>query len=248
MKLKGHTALVTGASHGIGRAIALAFAQEGADVAVNYGHDEAAAQEVVAAIASLGRRAIAVGADVSDADSVRRMVHQVARDLGPIDCLVNNAGIVMRAGLFDLTPEMWDRVMDVNAKGVFLVSQEVARGMVAREQGGVIVNIASMRGVEGAESSMHYAASKAAVINLTKCFARELAPKVRVNAIAPGYVATRIQAELTPEKRHAIEEATPLKRFGRPEDIARTAVYFASEDSAYVTGQTLLVDGGRVMS
>lgn len=246
MKLRGHTALVTGASHGIGRAIALAFAEEGADVAVNYAHDREAAEAVVAEIASLGRRTIALQADVSDALEVRRMVEQAEAALGPIDRLVNNAGIVMRATLFDLTPEMWDRVMDVNAKGVFLVSQAVARGMMAR-QGGVIVNIASMRGVEGSESSMHYAASKAAVIALTKCFARELAPKVRVNAIAPGYVDTRIQAELSAEKRHAIEQSTPLKRFGLPEDIARTAVYFASDDAAYVTGQTLLVDGGRVI-
>lgn len=246
MKLSGHTALVTGASHGIGRAIALAFAAEGADVAVNYGQDADAAQAVVAEIRTLGRRAIAVQADVSDPDAVRDMVRTVEQALGPIDRLVNNAGIVLRAKLFDISPDMWDRVMEVNAKGVFLVSQEVARGMMARA-GGVIVNIASMRGVEGSESSMHYAASKAAVISLTKCFAKELAPKVRVNAIAPGYVSTRIQEELTPEKRHAIEEATPLKRFGRPEDIARTAVYFACEDSAYVTGQTLLVDGGRVM-
>lgn len=245
MKLTGHTALVTGASHGIGRAIALAFAAEGADVAVNYGEDSAAAAAVVTEIEALGRRAIAIQADVSDPDAVQRMVQVVERDLGPVDRLVNNAGIVMRAKLFDLSPEMWDRVMDVNAKGVFLVSQAVARGMV-RRGGGVIVNIASMRGVEGSESSMHYAASKAAVIALTKCFAKELAPLIRVNAIAPGYVATRIQEELSPEKRHAIEQATPLKRFGRPEDIARTAVYFASEDSAYVTGQTLLVDGGRV--
>ncbi|MBO9539237.1 3-oxoacyl-ACP reductase FabG [bacterium] len=246
MKLLGHTALVTGASHGIGRAIALAFAEEGADVAVNYAHDHEAAEAVVSEIASLGRRAIALQADVSDPDEVRRMVERAEAALGPIDRLVNNAGIVMRASLFDITPEMWDRVMDVNAKGVFLVSQAVARGMMAR-QGGVIVNISSMRGVEGAESSMHYAASKAAVISLTKCFARELAPKVRVNAIAPGYVDTRIQADLSPEKRHAIEQGTPLKRFGQLEDIARTAVYFASDDSAYVTGQTLLVDGGRVI-
>lgn len=247
MRLQGHTALVTGASHGVGRAIALAFAAEGAQVAVNYARDAEAAQEVVLEIEALGRRALAIQADVSDPDAVRRMVLSVESALGPIDRLVNNAGIVLRAGLFDITSEMWDRVMDVNAKGVFLVSQAVARGMVDRE-GGVIVNIASMRGVEGGASSMHYAASKAAVINLTKCFARELAPKVRVNAIAPGYVATRIQEELSAEQRHAIEQATPLKRFGRPEDIARTAVYFASEDSAYVTGQTLLVDGGRVMA
>lgn len=247
MKLQGHTALVTGASHGIGRAIALAFAEEGADVAVNYARDREAAERVVSEIAAMGRRAVALQADVADPAEVRRMVEAAEAALGPIDRLVNNAGIVLRATLFDITPEMWDQVMAVNAKGVFLVSQAVARGMMAR-QGGVIVNIASMRGVEGAESSMHYAASKAAVIALTKSFARELAPKVRVNAIAPGYVDTRIQAELSSEKRRAIEEGTPLKRFGQVEDIARTAVYFASDDAAYVTGQTLLVDGGRVMT
>lgn len=247
MKLTGHTALVTGANHGIGRAIALAFAAQGANVAVNYARDAEAARQVVAEISAMGRQAFAIQADVSEPDEVRRMVAKVEVELGPVDRLVNNAGIVLRAGLFDISSEMWDRVMDVNAKGVFLVSQAIARGMLERD-GGVIVNIASMRGVEGAASSMHYAASKAAVINLTKCFAKELAPRVRVNAIAPGYVATRIQEELSSEARHAIEQATPLKRFGRPEDIARTAVYFASEDSAYVTGQTLLVDGGRVMA
>lgn len=247
MKLKGQTALVTGASHGIGRAIAFAFADEGADVAVNYAHDAQAAEQVVAEVVRRGRRAIAFQADVSDPSAVARMVDAVEAAFGTLDCLVNNAGIVLRAALFDLTPEMWDRVMDVNAKGVFLVSQAVARRMVAG-QGGVIVNIASMRGVEGADSSMHYAASKAAVIALTKCFARELAPKIRVNTVAPGYVDTRIQSELTPEKRHAIEMATPLKRFGTPEDVARAVVYFASSDSAYSTGQTLIVDGGRVMS
>ena len=246
MKLEGCTALITGATHGIGRAIALAFAQEGANLALNYAHDDSAAQKLLEEVQSLGRRAILVKADISDSEAVSEMAERVLRDLGPVDRLVNSAGIVMRGGIFSITPEIWDQVMDVNAKGIFLVSQAIARQMLDH-RGGVMVQIASMRGVEGSDSSMHYAASKAAVIALTKSLARELAPRIRVNAIAPGYVDTRIQVELTPEKRRAIEEATPLRRFGRPEDIARTAVYFSSEDSAYVTGQTLLVDGGRVM-
>lgn len=241
----GRIVLVTGASHGIGRAIALGFAAAGCDVAINYAQDTVSAEAVAGEIEGLGRRSIAIRADVSVPGEAQQLVRDAESLLGPLDVLVNNAGVVMRAGLWDITEQMWDRVLDVNLKGVFLVSQAAAKGMVDRRRG-TIVNIASMRGVEGSESSMHYAASKAGVIALTKCLAKELAPWVRAVAIAPGYVDTRIQAKLAPEKRRAIEEATPLKRFGTPEEIAQVAVFLASEGAGYVTGQTLLVDGGRV--
>ena len=241
----GKVVLVTGASHGIGRGIATAFGREGARVAVNYAHDAAAAEETVRAIREAGSEAIAVKADVSSPEAVRGMVAQVEGALGPIDVLVNNAGVVRRGGLFAITEEMWDDVVDVNLKGTFLCAQAVARGMVERRRG-VIVNIASMRGVEGGASSMHYAAAKAGVIALTKSLAKELAPHVRAVAVAPGYVDTRIQAGLSPEQRRAVEEGTPLGRFGTEEDIAGAVLFLASERASYVTGQTLLVDGGRV--
>jgi 3-oxoacyl-[acyl-carrier protein] reductase len=241
----GKVVLVTGASHGIGRGIALAFGNEGAHVAVNYAHDEEAADAVVASIRERGGRALAVRADVSRPAEVRAMVERVEAELGPLDILVNNAGVVRRGGLFAITEEMWDDVVDVNLKGTFLCAQAAARGMVARGSG-VIVNIASMRGVEGAASSMHYAAAKAGVIALTKSLAKELAPQVRAVGVAPGYVETRIQAGLSPEQRQAVEDGTPMGRFGTDADIAAAVLFLASERASYVTGQTLLVDGGRV--
>ncbi len=242
---KGKVVLVTGASHGIGRGIAQAFGNEGAHVAVNYAHDEAAADAVVASIRERGARALAVRADVARPAEVRAMVERVEAELGPLDILVNNAGVVRRGGLFAITEEMWDDVVDVNLKGTFLCAQAAAQGMVARGSG-VIVNIASMRGVEGAASSMHYAAAKAGVIALTKSLAKELAPQVRAVGVAPGYVETRIQAGLSPEQRQAVEEGTPMGRFGTDADIAAAVLFLASEQASYVTGQTLLVDGGRV--
>ena len=242
---KGKVVLVTGASHGIGRGIALAFGREGAKVAVNYAHDEASAQAVVSEIRTMGVEAIAHQANVADSAQVRDMIARVERELGPIVVLVNNAGVVRRGALFAITEEMWDDVLDVNLKGTFLCAQAVASGMLERRSG-VIVNIASMRGVEGAASSMHYAAAKAGVIALTKSLAKELAPSVRAVGVAPGYVETRIQAGLSSEQRAAVEAGTPLGRFGTPGDIAATVLFLASEQASYVTGQTLLVDGGRV--
>ncbi len=242
---EGKVVLVTGASHGIGREIARAFGREGALVAVNYAHDAAAAAAVVEAIQDDGGRAMGFRADVAHPGEVRTMVERVEAGLGPLDVLVNNAGVVRRGGLFAITEEMWDEVLDVNLKGTFLCAQAAARGMVARGRG-VIVNIASMRGVEGGASSMHYAAAKAGVIALTKSLAKELAPSVRAVGVAPGYVDTRIQEGLSPEQRLAVEAGTPLGRFGTGEDIAGAVLFLASERASYVTGQTLLVDGGRV--
>lgn len=246
MKLQNKVALVTGGSSGIGRAITLLFAQEGADVIVNYAHSDREAAKVADQVRALGRKALAIRADVSDISDVRAMVDKALADFRRIDILVNNAGLTIRARLWELTEDKWDRVVDVNLKGTFLCSRAISEAMV-REGGGKIVNIASIRGIQGSDSSMHYAAAKAGVIALTKSLARELAPLVRVNAIAPGYIETPLHAGMSPEARQAVIDSTPLKRFGRPEDVARAALFFAGDDSDFVTGQTLVVDGGRVM-
>jgi 3-oxoacyl-[acyl-carrier protein] reductase len=244
-KLEGRKALVTGGATGIGRAIALAFAKEGAWVAINFRESEREAREVAAEVERLGGRWLILRADVSNRPAVEEMFRHIEAEWGGVDILVNNAGVVRRAGLWELTEEIWDQMMAVNLKGTFLCSKEAARLMVS-QGGGCIINIASMRGITGSESSMHYAVSKAGVIALTKCLARELAPLVRANAIAPGYVETRIQQYLSPEARAKIEAETPLRRFGKPEEIGAAAVYLAA-DATYMTGQVLVVDGGRTM-
>lgn len=246
MRLAGQVALVTGASSGIGKAIALKLADEGCDVAINYCENEAGARAVAAMIEEKGRRAMTVKADVAKPADVEAMIELVTGAWQGLDVLVNNAGVVRRGPLLEITEGMWDDVIDVNLKGVFFCCQSAARWMVPRKRG-VIVNISSMRGVEGGSNSAHYAAAKAGVIALTKTLARELAPLIRVNSVAPGYVETRIQSELSPAKRQQIIDETPLARFGQPEDVANVTAFLASNDAAFMTGQTLLVDGGRVM-
>ncbi|MDB5099546.1 MAG: 3-oxoacyl-acyl-carrier protein reductase [Cyanobacteria bacterium RYN_339] len=246
MRFSNKVALVTGASSGIGRDIALRLAHEGADVAVNYDQNEAGAKAVAERIEAMGRRCMTVQADVTQGRQVEDMIELVTGAWGGLDVLVNNAGVVRRGALMEITEEMWDAVLDVNLKGVFLCCQSAARWMIPRKQG-AIVNVSSMRGVEGGSNSCHYAAAKAGVNALTKTLARELAPLIRVNAVAPGYVDTRIQADLTEAKRQDIIAGTPLARFGEPADISAAVAFLASAEAAYITGQTLLVDGGRVM-
>lgn len=238
--------LVTGGSTGIGRGIAIRAAQEGATVVVNYAHDDSLAGEVVEHIRSDGGIAIAHRADVTDRGAVQDMVDRVAVAYGRLDVLITSHGVVRRGKLAEITGDMWDDVVDVNLKGVFLACQAVAPYML-RLRKGAIVTISSMRGVEGSSTSCHYAAAKGGVIALTKSLARELAPHIRVNSVAPGYVDTRIQAELTPEQRSRIVADTPLGRFGTPGDIAAAALFLASDEASFITGQTLLADGGRVM-
>ncbi|MBI6545544.1 MAG: 3-oxoacyl-ACP reductase FabG [Cyanobacteria bacterium NC_groundwater_1444_Ag_S-0.65um_54_12] len=238
--------LVTGGSRGIGRAVVLQAAAEGATVIVNYAQDDLAAEAVVQAVRAQGGEAAAMRANVADALAVRSMLAQILATHEHIDMVVNSHGIVRRGSLQDITEEMWEDVLAVNLKGVFWVCQASAAIMLRQKQG-AIVNIASMRGVEGSASSPHYAAAKGGVIAFTKSLARELAPHVRANCVAPGYTETRMQASLTPEQRRSIEETTPLRRLGTPEEVAAAVIFLASDDSAFITGQTLLVDGGRVM-
>lgn len=246
MKLKDQVAIITGASRGIGKAVAVVFAQEGARVVINYRQSEAEAKKLAEEIVSRSGVAIAIKADVSKAEEVRSMVEKTLSALGRIDVLVNNAGITIRASLWEITEEMWDAVLDANLKGTFLCSKAVARIMMDQGEG-KIINIASIRGIAGSERSMHYSVSKAGVIALTKCMARELAPFVRVNAIAPGYTNTQLHADLDDAARRRIADTIPLKRFAQPEEIARVCLFLASSAANYVTGQTIVVDGGILM-
>jgi NAD(P)-dependent dehydrogenase (short-subunit alcohol dehydrogenase family) len=248
MRLEGKVALVTGGSRSIGRAVALAFAREGADVAVNYARDAAAAAEVVNEIKALGRRGLAVQADVANGTQVQAMVQQVVSELGRIDILFNNAGMINRGSFLDLTEEQWDRVHSVDLRGVFLVGQAVARQMVAQGTGGAIVNTASIASHIAQSLHAHYCAAKGGVRQLTRGMAIELAPfGIRVNAVEPGVILTdmnRARFE-NPTERAAREEKVPMKRLGKPEDIAGAVVYLASDEAAFTTGTGILVDGGE---
>ena len=239
-------ALITGGGTGIGRATALLFAGEGADVAVNYSRSQTEAEATVSDIQALGRRALAVCADVSDDAAVQNMVDRAVAELGRLDILVNNAGTTRFVALDDLeglTDEAWDAIFDVNARGTFYCSR-AAVPKIRATGGGHIVNIASIAGMIGQGSSMAYCASKAAVINLTRSLAVSQAPDICVNAIAPGVVDTRwvigqdafLQAN---------REATPLKRIATPEDVAKAVFGLAIND--FITGQTLVVDGGKTL-
>ncbi len=243
-RLEGKVALVTGGGTGIGRATSLLFAEEGADVAVNYSRSRSEAEETVSEIEKLGRKGLAICADVSDDAAVREMIDTVVAKLGRLDILINNAGytkFVPLADLDGLTDENWDRVMAVNVKGTFYCSRAAIPRM-KQSGGGQIVNLASIAGIIGYGSSIPYCASKAAIICMTKSMAVSQAPDIRVNAVAPGVVKTRWVSgwEEFMEKHR---KATPLKRVATPEDIA--AAIFGLVISEFVTGQTLVVDGGR---
>ena len=247
MKLQGKVALVTGGSRSIGRAIALAFAREGANVAVNYVRNTAAAESAAREVEALGRRALAVKADTSQRAQVHAMVEEVTGRLGPIDVVVNNAGVQKRVFFLDLEEADWDWMLGVNLKGCFLVGQAVAARMKERGKGRII-NVASEAGGAPAQRMTAYCVSKAGVIMLTKCMALELAQYgIRVNALAPGLTRTDIN-------RKDLEDETflklrlsriPLGRVLSPEDLVGGAVFLASADSDMMTGMVLQVDGGR---
>ncbi|HET7521990.1 MAG TPA: 3-oxoacyl-[acyl-carrier-protein] reductase [Bacillales bacterium] len=245
--LTGKTALVTGASRGIGRAIALDLAQQGANVAVNYAGSRDKAEQVVADIEKLGSKAFAVQASVADADAVRSMVKQVTGEFGSLDILVNNAGITRDTLLMRLKEKDWDDVINTNLKGVFHCTKAVTRQMM-KQRSGRIINIASVSGVMGNAGQASYSASKAGVIGLTKTSARELAARnITVNAVAPGFIATDMTDELSDEVKDEMLSQIPLARFGKPEEVAALVRFLATDDSGYITGQTFCVDGGMVM-
>ncbi|HMR31082.1 MAG TPA: glucose 1-dehydrogenase [Geminicoccaceae bacterium] len=251
-KLAGRTAIVTGAAVGIGRDVAVALAAEGASVAVNYSRSEADAAATVALIREAGGRAEAFRADVSDDAQVRAMVESVEARLGGIDILVNNAGITSRQRFDDLealTGEMWSRLYDVNVKGMFFCCRAVVPAMRKRG-GGRIINIASVAGIRPSGSSIAYCASKAAMIHAGACLAKALAPDIRVNTIAPGFIdETRwnVDVEGLDKLRANAAAATPLQRVGLPSDITETALFLAA-GADFMTGAVLVVDGGRQLT
>jgi len=245
--LKDKVAIVTGASRGIGRAIALALAESGADIVVNYAGSEQAAREVAAEIEGLGRKALTIQADVADAGQVDQMVQQAIDAFGKIDILVNNAGITRDNLLMRMKEDEWDQVISTNLKGVYLCTKAVTRPMM-KQRGGRIINIASVVASLGNAGQANYVAAKAGVIGLTKSVARELASRgITVNAVAPGFIETDMTAKLGEDIQAGINAQIPLQRMGRPEEIAAMVRFLASDQASYVTGQTIHVDGGMYM-
>lgn len=239
--------LITGASRGIGAACAQLFAKDGWSVAVNYCASEERAQQVCGAIREAGGIALPVQADVADGEQVAAMVQQVERELGPIDVLVNNAGIAWEGLLTDMKEEEWDRVLSVNLKGVYHCCRAVLPSMVHRHSGRII-NISSMWGQVGASCEVAYSASKAGVIGLTRALAKEMGPSgITVNAIAPGVIDTEMNACYDEETMQALKEETPLMRLGTGEDVARAVLFLAGPGGDFITGQVLGVSGGFVI-
>ena len=247
MTFAGRTAVVTGGSRGIGRAVCLELARGGANVALCYAGNETAAQETAAAIEALGAKALAVRCDVSDAAQAESLVSQAVEAFGTVDSLVNNAGIT-RDGLLMRMPEAdFDAVISANLKGAFLCMKAVARLMIRRKYGR-IVNLSSVVGLRGNAGQVNYAASKAGVIGMTKSLAKELASKgVTVNAVAPGFIETDMTAAMQEAARMAVQASIPMGRPGAAEDVAHAVAFLASEEAAYITGQVLAVDGGMAM-
>ena len=237
-------ALVTGASRGIGRAIAMRLAAAGYDVAVNYNSNEEEANKVVSAITALGRRAIAVKANAGDRGDVHAMFRTVVKELGRIDVLVNNAGVVDDAFLLMLSPDSLDRSLNINVKGYFYCAQAATLKMFKARRG-AIINISSVSSLMALPGQSVYAATKGAINSMTATLARELAPYgIRVNAIAPGFIATDMVAHLPEEKIKEYLTQIPLGRLGKVEEVADLAAFLASDEASYITGQTLVIDGG----
>lgn len=237
-------ALVTGASRGIGRAVALKLAQSGCDVAVNYVSNEAKAQEVVAEIEALGRKAIAVKADTADLKAVQNMFREVQKAFGRLDILVNNAGVVDDAYLLMINEDSLSRSLDINIKGYFHCAQQAALKMMSKKSG-KIINISSVSSVLAVEGQGVYSATKGAVNSMTATLAKELAPRgIQVNAVAPGFIETEMMDAIPEEKKRDYLKAIPLNKFGTAEDVANAVAALCSEAFDYMTGQVIVLDGG----
>lgn len=244
-ELEGRVSLVTGASRGIGKAIALKLASLGSKVAVNYREREAEANSVIEAIASQGgAEAIAIKADVADTEAVKAMVEQVTDRWGTIDILVNNAGITRDTLVLRMGDKDWDEVIDTNLRGAYLCTKFALRSMI-RQRRGRIINISSIAGVMGNPGQSNYAASKGGLIAFTKSVAREIGSRnITVNAVAPGFIATEMTDKLPSERKESVLAIIPLQRFGEPEDVAELVAFLASEKAGYITGQVICIDGG----
>ncbi|OUP21480.1 beta-ketoacyl-ACP reductase [Lachnoclostridium sp. An196] len=245
--LEGKIALVTGAAKGIGRAIALALAADGATVVVNYNGSKERAEQVVEEIKALGADGVAYQCNVADTAATADMVKEVIKTYGKLDILVNNAGITRDNLIMKMSEEDFDAVIDANLKGCFNTIKAVSRQML-KQRAGRIINITSVSGILGNAGQANYAASKAGIIGLTKTMARELASRgITVNAVAPGFVDTDMTQVLPENVKEAATAQIPLGRFGKPEDIANMVAYLASEKASYITGQIISVDGGMAI-
>lgn len=244
MSTNGKIALITGGSRGIGRAVAMKLARDGARVAINYKSNKDAAQWVVDAVSDIGGEAMAVSADVSQNGEVEDMVKHIVDSWGSIDILVNNAGIIHDGLLMRMTEEVWDEVINTNLKGTYNCTKAVLKFMV-RKRWGRIINVVSVVGIEGNPGQSNYAASKAGVIAFSRSVAKEVASRnITVNSVAPGYIATEIVADLSPEFKELIFSRIPQNRFGTVDDVANMVGYLASEEANYITGEVIRVDGG----
>lgn len=244
MQLDKKVALITGSSRGIGRAMALLFAQEGAKIVINYVQSEKEAKDVVRKIKEMGSDAIAIKCDVSQEKEVKQMIAKTIETFGRIDILVNNAGIVFDVPFNERTVEQWKKTLDVNLLGVFLCSKYAAPHL-KKQKGSAIINISSTNGIDSfSPEAMDYDASKAGIIILTRGMAKELAPDIRVNSIAPGWVNTEMNKGLPEKFIKEQAEKIYLKRFAQPEEIAKVALFLSSDDASFITGSVIKVDGG----
>lgn len=247
MLVDGKVAIVTGASRGIGRAIAIELAKAGATVVINYAGNAAAAQEVKDIITQNGGQAITVQANVTDAEAVKLLVKTTIENFGHVDILINNAGITRDIPLAMMKEEDWDAVINTNLKGIYNCTKAVLKPMI-KQKCGKIINMTSVVGIMGNAGQANYAAAKAGVIGFTKSMARELASRsITVNAIAPGYITTDMTAAIPEQAKAELAKKIPLGRLGTPEDVAVAVLFLASESANYITGQTLNIDGGMVM-